>query len=188
MSCCLTTISHYLKQCWLIISGFNWLRAISQETFQPSVIKIRLENAYGQWINSLRPSDPYMLQQTNQHWFRQWLVAWSATSHYLNQCWDIVNWTLRNKLQWNFNRNFNIFIQKNSFDSIDCGMAAILSQPQCIKVFCTDSVDVHNKQLHSSIWWGWIYWRNWYRVWGYGILLNLSFEGWQTTEFNQQSE
>ena len=23
----------------------------------------------------------------------QWLVAWLAPSHYLNQCWDIVNWT-----------------------------------------------------------------------------------------------
>ena len=30
-----------------------------------------------------------------------WLVAWSVPSHYLNQCWNIVNWTLRNKLQWN---------------------------------------------------------------------------------------
>ena len=26
------------------------------------------------------------------------LVAWTAPSHYLNQCWNIVNWTLRNKL------------------------------------------------------------------------------------------
>ena len=25
--------------------------------------------------------------------------------HYLNQCWNIVNWALRSKLQWNFNRN-----------------------------------------------------------------------------------
>ena len=41
-----------------------------------------------------------------------WLVAWSAPSHYLNQCWNIVNWTLRNKLQWNFNRSSNIVIQE----------------------------------------------------------------------------
>ena len=33
------------------------------------------------------------------HWFRQWLVAYSAPSHYLNQCWNTVNLTLRNKLQ-----------------------------------------------------------------------------------------
>ena len=34
-----------------------------------------------------------------------WLVACSAPSHYLNQCWNIVNCTHGNKLQWNFNRN-----------------------------------------------------------------------------------
>ena len=27
------------------------------------------------------------------HWFRQWLVAYSAPSHYLNQCWPFVHWT-----------------------------------------------------------------------------------------------
>ena len=39
-------------------------------------------------------------------------MAWSAPSHYLNQCWNIVNWTIRNKLQWNINQNSNIFIKK----------------------------------------------------------------------------
>ena len=37
--------------------------------------------------------------------------AWPAPSHYLNQWWNIVNWTLGNKLQWNFNRNSSIFIE-----------------------------------------------------------------------------
>ena len=40
----------------------------------------------------------------SDHWFRWCLVAWSAPSHYLNQCYNIFNWTLRNKLQWYFNR------------------------------------------------------------------------------------
>ena len=30
-----------------------------------------------------------------------------------NQCWVIVNWTLLNKLQWNFNQNTKLFIHKN---------------------------------------------------------------------------
>ena len=34
------------------------------------------------------------------HWFRYWLVACSAPSHYLNQRWYIVNQTLRNKHRW----------------------------------------------------------------------------------------
>ena len=45
-------------------------------------------------FNSLRPSDAYMRRYPNHHWFKLWLVAWTAPSHYLNQCWNIVNWTL----------------------------------------------------------------------------------------------
>ena len=84
-------------------------------------------------VNSLRPSDAYMLQQTNRHWFRQWLVAWSAPSHYLNQCWDIAHWTHRNKLQWNFYQNSYIFIQENPFENGVWKMASILSRHQCVK-------------------------------------------------------
>ena len=51
----------------------------------------------------------------DHRWFRLWLVAWSAPSHYLNQSLNIVNWTLRNKRQWNFNRNSYIFIHGNAF-------------------------------------------------------------------------
>ena len=35
-----------------------------------------------------------------------------SPSHYLNQCWNIVNWTLRNKLQWNSNRNSKFSFKK----------------------------------------------------------------------------
>ena len=31
----------------------------------------------------------------------------------MNQCWNILNLTLRNKLQWNLNRNSDILIKKN---------------------------------------------------------------------------
>ena len=84
-------------------------------------------------VNSLRPSDAYMRQWSNHHWFSSWLVASSAPSHYQNQCWNIVNKTLKNKLQWNFNRNSNNFIQENAFESVVCEKTAILSRPQCVK-------------------------------------------------------
>ena len=84
-------------------------------------------------VNSLRSSDAYMRWWSNHHWFRKWLVAWSTPSHYLNQCWNIVNWTPRNKLQWNINQNSYIFIQENPFANVIWKMAAILSQPQCVK-------------------------------------------------------
>ena len=52
---------------------------------------------------------------------RRQAIIWSI----LNQCWIIVNWTLRNKLQWNFNRNSDIFIQENGFENVVCKMASI---------------------------------------------------------------
>ena len=50
------------------------------------------------------------------------------------QCWDIANWTPRNKLQWNFYRNSYIFIHENPFENVVWKMASILSWPQCVKV------------------------------------------------------
>ena len=48
MACCLMAPSHYLNQCWLVISEVQWgndinIRAISQEMPQPSVTKICLK-------------------------------------------------------------------------------------------------------------------------------------------------
>ena len=47
-------------------------------------------------------------------------------SHYLNQCWVIVSWTLRNKLQWNINR-----IQNFSFTKIHRKILSAKWQPFC---------------------------------------------------------
>ena len=71
------------------------------------------------------------ISKLDNHWFRYWLVAWSAPTHHLNQCWFIVNWKLTNKFQWNFNRNLNIFTEENAFGNVVWKMAAILSRPQC---------------------------------------------------------
>ena len=79
------------------------------------------------WVNSPRPRDAYMRQSTNNHWFRQWLVAWPVPRHYLKQWWNIVNLTLGNKFQWNLNRNSFIFTQENAFENVVWKMTAILS-------------------------------------------------------------
>ena len=46
------------------------------------------------------------VSELDHHWFRLWLVACSAPSHYLTQCWFIVNWTLGNKFWWDLNWEF----------------------------------------------------------------------------------
>ena len=66
--------------------------------------------------------------ELGHHWFRKWLVSYSAPSHYLNQCWIIANFTLRNKLQWNVNQNTKLFIHENVSENVVCEMAAILSR------------------------------------------------------------
>ena len=48
-----------------------------------------------QFINTLRPGDGFM-----HHCFQQWLVAYSAPCHYLNQYRFIVNRTMRNIFQY----------------------------------------------------------------------------------------
>ena len=55
---------------------------------------------------------------------RQWLVAWPVPSHYRNQCWNIANWTLMTKLQWNLNRNWYIFIHKNATENLVCKLVS----------------------------------------------------------------
>ena len=46
------------------------------------------------------------------------IMACRLASNYLNQCCNIVNQTLGNKLRWNLNRNLYIFIQENAFENI----------------------------------------------------------------------
>ena len=56
------------------------------------------------------------IDKLGQYCFRKWLGTYSVPSYYLNL---IVNWTLRNKFQWNFNQNSNIFIQENVFENVE---------------------------------------------------------------------
>ena len=60
---------------------------------------------------------------------------------FLKKCGNHVNWTLRNKVQWNLNRNSYIFIQENPFENGVWKMASILSRPQCVN------------QLIAAWWW-----------------------------------
>ena len=82
------------------------------------------------------------VSESNQHWFRQWLVAYSAPSHYLNQCWIVVNWSPRNKLQWNFNLNSKLFIHKNVSGNIVCEIAAILSRVRWVNLKNTTCIKI----------------------------------------------
>ena len=86
------------------------------------------------------------VSESGQHWFRFWPVTYSVPSHYLNQYSDNVNWSLRNKLQWNFNQNTKLFIDENASENIVCEMAAILSRGDELKT------DLHGYVSHQCQW------------------------------------
>ena len=84
---------------------------------------------YPAQLLTLLPLVPHIcVSESVQHCFRKWLVAYSAPSHYLNQCWVIGNWTPRNKLQWIFNQNIKLFRRINGSENIVFEMADILSR------------------------------------------------------------
>ena len=74
-----------------------------------------------------------MCQWTGSSLVQVMVVTCSVPSHYMNQCWIIVNWTCRNNLQWNSNGNTKLFIDENAFESVVCEMAACMSRGRWVK-------------------------------------------------------
>ena len=72
----------------------------------------------------------HIYASVNQHWFRQWLVTWQAPSHCLNQCWNIVRWTLGTH-SGDILIKIDIFsFTKMHLKNVVRKMATILSWPQ----------------------------------------------------------
>ena len=103
-------------------------------TFHISIFKIYLFNVY--------------VKNVLTHWGRVTHMYVSGktiigSDYGLSPGWcQAIIWTndgilligLRNKLQWNFKRNSNIFILRNAFESVVCKIPAILSRPQCVNL------------------------------------------------------
>ena len=127
MACCLTAPSHYLNQCWLINTGFvlftwgqfhrkcsRYLTLIYHKITSRSQLHLPGANNLTQWSRVTH----ICISKLDHHWFTWWLVACLAPtctttnptlltfclapSHYLCNCWLVVNWTLRYK---NFSKN-----------------------------------------------------------------------------------
>ena len=80
-----------------------------------------------------------------------WLFACSASSHYRNQCWLIVNWTSKNQFQWNSDWNSIIFIQENTIwnchlskcrpfcpEGCELTLAPVCSWPNFVNIVAAD--------------------------------------------------
>ena len=104
--------------------------------------------AFQSFLKSSRPSDAYMHRQPSASLVQ--IMPWCLfgtkplSEPMLSY---IVNWTFRNKLQWNFDQNLNIFIQEIAFENAICEMAAILSRPQYVN---SEVVKVADILLHED--------------------------------------
>ena len=95
-------------------SQFNSPRLVKREAGFPT--------PDGRWLAQTN-YDALMTHHTTEN---------SAPSHYLNQCWVIINWTLRNIIQWNFDQNKKLFIHENSSENVVCERGAILSRGEML--------------------------------------------------------
>ena len=88
-----------------------------------------------------------------QQWFRQWRVVCSAPSHYLNQC-SLVDFTPRNKLQWNLNRNSIISIHENAFENVVCQNGDYFVQGEMsLTILCKTNIYFRNVAAVTLSWW-----------------------------------
>ena len=88
MTCCMMAPSHYLNQCWLIISKVQWHS--SEGSFTRDTPAINHSSKLENYINKVSFISPR----------GQWVNSSNSLSQNLslNQCRFIVYWTLRDKL------------------------------------------------------------------------------------------
>ena len=96
-----------------------------------------------------------------QHWFRWWLGACWAPCHYLNQCCLVVNWPLRNTIQWNSNQDTRLFIMKVHLKLSSAKTAAILFRGVESMIYSPATYPTQNKSGSLTVialiyFWEWI--------------------------------
>ena len=109
-------------------------------------------------INSLRPNDAN-IRRKSDHYCMIMACRLVGAKPLSKPMRGYCFWTIRNKLQWNFNRNSYILIQENAFENVVCDMVAIMSRPQSINMvprctyFCLlifYLLPIHNFPFHSK--------------------------------------
>ena len=108
-----------------------------------------------QWLTHV-PLVPHIrVIESGLHSLRQWLVAYSAPSHYLNQRWFIVNWVLRNTFQWTSNQFTKLFIHEIISENLICDMTVKFcpGADELTHVPWTKWSPFRRRYFHMHFWW-----------------------------------
>ena len=112
--------NHYLRQCWSSsmspygVTRPQWVNALWYFTWSQQ--SLCMTSSCGQNIHRIK-----RLTMTRKS---------MGNSSKQNQCWFIVNWTIKNKLQWDFPWNL---IDANVFEKVVCKMVSILFWSHLVK-------------------------------------------------------
>ena len=99
-------------------------------------------------------------------------TAYSVPRHYLNQCWLLINWTSRNKLQWISNQNSGSFLQINMSSAkwrpIYSGLPVLRSISTNLKLLLSHKIGVRGGLQSDSCFsnsgkyclWNWKSWKS----------------------------
>ena len=124
---------------WTLLSGYRWhRRQITMLTLFWPFCHMKHMMEYKFYITDINPlgsGDAFIYVYIYgcwlcHHWLRFCFFACMTLSHYLNNCWLVVNWTFSNSIWWNFCWIAMISIQENIFVNVFSKIAAILSQSQ----------------------------------------------------------
>ena len=92
---------------------------------------------------------PVSVSVLDYHWYRhfgqyrQWHVKWHTVVWTNTDLLSIRPLGI-NELQWNFNKNTNIFFQENALQNAVYKMSAIFFQPQCVYYTMARTIKLHS--------------------------------------------
>ena len=97
-------VIHYLEMYWYLLSSqYRVTRGVNASW---TGVAASHSNNRHRWLQyTFVAGDGYRHQWTGSSFNQIMACRWTTPSHYLNQCWIIVNWTFWNNIQSNFNRN-----------------------------------------------------------------------------------
>ena len=152
MACCLMAPSHYLNQCWLIISKVlllscegNCTRDASSinhyNLFENYMSKISFKFPRGQWVNSLKSTQHGITVTSTCTWSNDDLDLWQ-------QMVSLGNRELHHRLNTNLCTN----CANNNYNSLPGPWFNIkITSYQCRKSHCGDKTVIRSSYLHNGI-------------------------------------
>ena len=115
-----------------------------------------MHHHHNQYNTHCPPVTRNCIGKLGHHWLREWSVAYSTPSLYLNLCWSVVNWTLRREHLWNLYQITKIWLkgihQKCCQQNIHWIIGNELRSPALLPdpaIFKWDAVVMEKPELNS---------------------------------------